>query len=191
MLTRESQYEDLKILYIQSGFMTDDDSNCGYEDYIFAVRKTWLFNYMSEVADHEITEEWLDNWLKEDYTSDDSYQVYMAAQVENEIVFEGPVFNDGPTKRCMYVVRDELRSDGDYEDEVYLQTTNKDEALERFEKEVKKVKKQVANGEFFIEGNGELRTRISDGLPALEFEDEDGDYYYLCVAKTEFTDWRK
>ena len=39
MFTRESQYEDLKILYLESGFVTSDEANCGYEDYIFAVRK--------------------------------------------------------------------------------------------------------------------------------------------------------
>lgn len=192
MFTRESQYEDLKILYLESGFVTSDEANCGYEDYIFAVRKKWLFDYMSMVADHEITEEWLDNWLLNEYTGDDSYQVYMAAELQGEIIFEGPIYPKGKVNRCLYTVRDELRTDGEYEDQMYLQTTNKEEALKRFDEEVKKVKKQIKDGDFFLQDvDGEIRTRIADGLPALEFEDEDGDYYYLYVERTEFSDWRK
>ena len=80
MLTRETRYEDLKILYIDSWFITEDNATCGYDDYVFAVRKKWLFDYMSEVADHEITEEWLENWLLAEYTSEDSFDVYRAAQ---------------------------------------------------------------------------------------------------------------
>ena len=108
MFTRESQYEDLKILYLESGFVTSDEANCGYEDYIFAVRKKWLFDYMSMVADHEITEEWLDNWLLNEYTGDDSYQVYMAAELQGEIKHLFPVsvqravFYLLPTRRRVY-----------------------------------------------------------------------------------------
>ncbi len=192
MLTRESQYEDLKILYLESGYIADDKHNCGYDDYIFAVRKRWLFDYMNFVADQEITEEWLDNWLLNEYTSDDSYEVYMAATAQSEIVFESPIYPKDKVRRCLYTVRDELRDDGEYEDQMYLQTTNKDEALKRFDEEVEKIKKQIAKGEFFLQdADGELRTRIADGLPALEFNDEDGNFYYLCVARTEFSDWRK
>ena len=75
---------------------------------------------------------------------------------------------------------------------MYLQTTNKEEALKRFDEEVNKVKKQIKDGDFFLQDvDGEIRTRIADGLPALEFDDEDGDYYYLYVERTEFSDWRK
>lgn len=192
MLTRETRYEDLKILYIDSWFITEDNATCGYDDYVFAVRKKWLFDYMSEVADHEITEEWLENWLLAEYTSEDSFDVYRAAQGSGEIVFEGPVYQNEPVRRYLYTVRDELRNDGDYEDEVYLQTTDKEEALKRFDEEVEKIKKKVEAGEFFLQDvDGEVRTRIEDWMPILEFNDEDGDYYCLYVERTEFSDWRK
>lgn len=192
MLTGASQYEDLKILYICSGYIAEDDAICGYEEYIFAVRKKWLFDYMSAVADHEITEDWLENWLLAEYTSDDSYDIYNVAKAQGEIVFEGPAYQETPVRRCLYTVKDELRSDGDYEDEVYLQTTDKEEALKRFDEEVEKIKKKVEAGEFFLQDvDGEIRTRIADGMPILEFNDEDGDYYCLYVERTEFSDWRK
>lgn len=192
MFTRESQYEDLKILYMESGFVTSDEDNCGYEDYIFAVRKKWLLDYMNIVADHEVTEDWLDNWLLNEYTGDDSYEVYMAAEAQGEIIFEGPIYPKGKVCRCLYTVKEYLRNDGEDEDKVYLQTTNKEEALKRFDKEVEKVKKEIERGEFFLQDvDGEIRTRISDGLPALEFNDEDGDYYDLHVERTEFSDWRR
>ncbi len=192
MFTRESQYEDLKILYMESGFVTSDEDNCGYDDYIFAVRKKWLLDYMNIVADHEVTEEWLDNWLLNEYTGDDSYEVYMAAAAQCEIIFEGPIYPKGKVCRCLYTVKEYLRNDGEDEDKVYLQTTNKEEALKRFDKEVEKVKKEIARGEFFLQNvDGEIRTRISDGLPALEFNDDDGDYYDLHVERTEFSDWRR
>lgn len=192
MLTRETRYEDLKILYIDSWFITEDNATCGYDDYVFAVRKKWLFDYMSEVADHEITEEWLENWLLAEYTSEDSFDVYRAAQGSGEIVFEGPVYQNEPVRRYLYTVSDELRNDGDYEDEVYLQTTDKEEALKRFDEEVEKIKKKVEAGEFFLQDvDGEVRTRIEDWMPILEFNDEDGDYYCLYVERTEFSDWRK
>ena len=174
MLTRETRYEDLKILYIDSWFITEDNATCGYDDYVFAVRKKWLFDYMSEVADHEITEEWLENWLLAEYTSEDSFDVYRAAQGSGEIVFEGPVYQNEPVRRYLYTVRDELRNDGDYEDEVYLQTTDKEEALKRFDEEVEKIKKKVEAGEFFLQDvDGEVRTRIEDWMPILEFNDEE------------------
>lgn len=192
MFTRESQYEDLKILYMESGFVTSDEDNCGYDDYIFAVRKKWLLDYMNIVADHEVTEEWLNNWLLNEYTGDDSYEVYMAAAAQGEIIFEGPIYPKGKVCRCLYTVKEYLRNDGEDEDKVYLQTTNKEEALKRFDKEVEKVKKEIARGEFFLQDvGGEIRTRISDGLPALEFNDDDGDYYDLHVERTEFSDWRR
>lgn len=192
MFTRESQYEDLKILYMESGFVTSDEDNCGYDDYIFAVRKKWLLDYMNIVADHEVTEEWLNNWLLNEYTGEDSYEVYMAAAAQGEIIFEGPIYPKGKVCRCLYTVKEYLRNDGEDEDKVYLQTTNKEEALKRFDKEVEKVKKEIARGEFFLQDvGGEIRTRISDGLPALEFNDDDGDYYDLHVERTEFSDWRR
>jgi hypothetical protein len=177
---------------MESGFVTSDEDNCGYEDYIFAVRKKWLLDYMNIVADHEVTEDWLDNWLLNEYTGDDSYEVYMAAEAQGEIIFEGPIYPKGKVCRCLYTVKEYLRNDGEDEDKVYLQTTNKEEALKRFDKEVEKVKKEIARGEFFLQDvDGEIRTRISDGLPALEFNDEDGDYYDLHVERTEFSDWRR
>lgn len=192
MLTRESQYEDLKILHISSGYVTDDEANCGYDDYIYAVRKKWLLDYMSAVADHAITEEWLNDWLLNDYTSEDSYDIYKEAKADKEIVFEGPVYQNKPVRRCVYRVRDELRYDGNYEDEVYLQTTYKDEALERFEREVAKIKKKIEAGEFFLqEVNGEISTRSTDGLPTLNFDDGEGEYYCLYVEREEYSDWRK
>lgn len=191
MLTIENQYEDLKILYMGSGYTTSD-MNCGYDSYVFAVRKQYLLEWLKSITQDKADEDYMERWLREEYGSDDSYMFYVAAKEDDEIVFEGPVYPDGNVSRCLYTVRDELRCDGEYEDQMYLQTTDVDEALKRFDEEVKKVNKRIADGEFFLKDvDGEERTRIADDLPALEFKDDEGNYYCLYVASSEFTDGRK
>lgn len=94
MINDDNLYDDLKVLFLDSSFVTDEDE-CGYDEIIFAVRKEYLFKWLKSVADHEIDEGFMENWLRNEYTSDDSYLIYEQALHDKEIVFARPMWNRG------------------------------------------------------------------------------------------------
>ena len=98
MINVDNLYEDLKVLLVASGYFTEDDS-CGYDEIIFAVRKSYLLQWLNDIADHEVSEDEMQRWLEEEYTSDNSYDLYLDAKMKDEIVFESPVWT---TNRMVY-----------------------------------------------------------------------------------------
>lgn len=197
MINYASQYEDLKVLFFGAGFVTDHEEECGYDEYIFAVRKEWLRSKVMEMSENPakwITDDELKEWLEYDYSSDESYLLYQDANADNEIVFEGPVYNrgrNGAAYRTLYTVKEQQLFDGSAEDNTFYQTTDLEEAVERYNQEKAKVFKNIEEDNFIIsDSKGE--EHVIDGLPQIVFESRDKfDSYELFVEKTEFTDWRK
>ena len=94
MLNQDNLHDDLKVLFVCSGYFTEEEE-CGYDELIFAVRKEYLLSWLNGVAYHEIDEDYMERWLREEYTSDDSYSLYQQAKHDEEIVFARPMWNRG------------------------------------------------------------------------------------------------
>ncbi len=190
-MDRNLLYEDIKVLLVNGNLIVGTEFSEDV-DYIFAVRKEWLIDYLTENSNHPyrlVKDDELTHWLENEYTSEDSCEIYQAALFEGEVIFEG-VKNCGGTskvERNIYIVKEESRCDGEVEEIVYLRTTDKDEALARYEQEKDSLLK---DDNFFLKDiTGEERTRLTDGLPQVEFRDDGGDYYCLFVHRAEFTDY--
>lgn len=197
MINYVSQYEDLKVLFFGAGFVTDHEEECGYDEYIFAVRKEWLRDKLMAMSDNPakwITDDELKDWLMYNYSCDEAYALYGDADKENEIVFEGPVYNrgrHGAAYRTLYTVREQQLYDGGAEDRTIYQTTDLSEAVECYKQEKAKVFKNIEDDDFIIQ-DSKGEEHVIDGLPQIVFESRDKiDCYELFVEKTEFTDWRK
>lgn len=197
MLNYDTQYEDLKVLFMGAGFVTEHEDECGYDEYMFAVRKEWLRDQLMKTSDNPakwITDEELNDWLKNEYAGDEAYSIYLQADGEGEIIFEGPVYKrgrHGAAYRPLYTVKDKQLFDNDAEETIYLQTTDLSEAVKRYEQEKAEVFQHIAKGIFIID-NGKGEEHIIEGLPQIVFTSSDEfDWYELYVEKTEFTDWRK
>ena len=58
-----------------------------FDELIFAVEKEWLINYLNK---HRNWYKWNGNevkeWLREEYISDDSYEIFYVAMEDNAIV---------------------------------------------------------------------------------------------------------
>lgn len=198
MIDPKTQYEDLKVLFIGAGFVTEHEDECDYDEYIFAVSKEWLRNQVMAMSDNpaeRITDDELQDWLQYDYSGDEAYLLYVDADAEGEIVFEGPVYNrgrHGAAYRTLYTVKEQQFYDGDYEDQIFLQTTDLQEAMERYEKEKAAVDVNIAEDNFIIADGKREEHETIDDLPILEILGNDGfNSYSLYIQKTEFTDWRK
>lgn len=164
MLTRESQYDDLKVLFISNGFMTEDE-DCGYDDYLFAVRKQWLLENLKE--DGIETEEDLERWLREEYTSDESYFLYQKALIEREIVFERPVY-------ChhlkFYEVKERVHNEEENEERVFCRTMDYETAKRVYQEQYDKLMKDIAAGDFFMDGyEKEEECDPSNAIMSIEF----------------------
>lgn len=122
-------YEDLKILIIDSSSITDAEY-CGYEEYQFAVRKEYLLKWLNSVADHEITEDAMNDWLRNEYVNDDSFLLYKQAQAEDEIVFEGPVWGKFLQ---YYEVTETVITKSETTERVVVKTMNFDRARDIYE----------------------------------------------------------
>lgn len=172
--------EDMKVLFINSGYLTQDDS-CGYDELIFAVRKKYLLKWLNAVSDHKVDEDEMERWLSEEYTSDDSHALYVDAKREKEIVFSAPVWNTNRMK--YYEVSEFLRSDGEYEDKVFCRTMDYESAKEVYEKEKNAV---IEDENFFLRGfEPEISSYPEGGEMSLHYEDEDGNYYTLQLTGVE------
>ena len=80
MINHDNLYDDLKVLFLSSGYLTEDEG-CGYDELIFAVRKDYLFEYLK--GDEIKTLEDMERWLREEYTSDDTYGLYQQSFLKN------------------------------------------------------------------------------------------------------------
>lgn len=167
MLTRESQYDDLKVLFISNGFMTEDE-DCGYDDYLFAVRKQWLLENLKE--DGIETEEDLERWLREEYIDDQSYILYQKALSEKEIVFEGPIY-------ChhlkFYEVKEWVHNEGEETEKVFCRTMHYETAKRVYQKQYDALMKDIASGDFFMTGyEKEEECDPSNAVMSVEFHAE-------------------
>lgn len=180
MLDHDTLYDDLKVLFINSGYMTSDEG-CGYDEYIFAVRKEYLLTWLKGIADHEIDERFMESWLREEYTSDDSYLLYQQAKQDKEIVFEKPIWN---TRRAVhYEVCEALRNDGEEEERVFIRTRDYDTAKQAFEVERKKL---LSDKSFFLKGEQpDVEQNFDNGYASIRYNDEDGNYYELYLHQVE------
>lgn len=180
MLDHDTLYDDLKVLFINSGYITSDEG-CGYDEYIFAVRKDYLFKWLKGIADHEIDEQFMESWLREEYTSDDSYALYQQAQYDKEIVFEKPIWN---TRRAVhYEVGEGLRNDGDEEERVFIRTRDYETAKQAFEVERDKL---LADKSFFLKDEQpDVEQSFDSGYASIRYDDEDGNYYELYLHQVE------
>ena len=180
MLNHDTLYDDLKVLFISSGYMTGDES-CGYDEYIFAVRKEYLFKWLNGVADHEIDEQFMESWLREEYTSDDSYSLYQQAKHDKEIVFEKPIWN---TRRAVYYeVGERLRCGLDDEEKVYIRTFDYDTAKQAFEVERDEL---FRDKDFFLKDEEpDAEQNFDNGYARIRYESDNGDFYELYLRQVE------
>lgn len=179
MLDCDNIHDDLKVLFICNGYLTEDET-CGYDELIFAVRKEYLLKWLNTIADHEITEDAMNNWLREEYTSDDSYALYQDAQREKEIVFAQPVWS---SRIKFYEVSESLRNNGEYEDSIFCRTVDYETAKAVYKKEKRAV---LADKDFFLRDcKPEMRSFPEVGEMRLEYEDDEGNYYTLRLTGIE------
>lgn len=172
--------EDMKVLFLGSGYLTEDET-CGYDELIFAVRKKYLLEWLNAISDHEVDEDEMERWLSEEYTSDNSYDLYIDAQNEKEIVFAAPVWNTNRMK--YYEVSESLRCDGEYEEKVYCRTMDYKTAQKVYEKEKGVV---MSDENFFLRNQSpEIGYDPGAGEMSLFYEDEDGNYYTLRLTSVE------
>lgn len=156
-------YEDLKVLLINSSYV-DDEEVCGYDEYRFAVRKEYLLGWLNRVADHEITEAAMEDWLRNEYTSDESYLLWQAAKSEGEIIFESPVWG---SKITIFAVREIINDGDEREEEQLIYTTNYEEAKEVFLQRADKTEQSVIARQFFIPASGRERLKNTSSKGSL------------------------
>lgn len=180
MLNSYSINEDMKVLFLCSGYLTEDGA-CGYDELIFAVRKKYLLEWLNAISDHEVNDDEMERWLSEEYTSDEAYDLYRDARTEREIVFAAPVWNTNRMK--FYEVSESLRCDGEYEEKVYCRTMDFETAKVVYEKEKASV---MAGDDFFLKGcKPKVESCPEAGEMSLEYEDEEGNYYTLKLMGIE------
>ncbi len=178
MINHDNLYDDLKVLFLSSGYLTEDEG-CGYDELIFAVRKDYLFEYLK--GDEIKTLEDMERWLREEYTSDDTYGLYQQAKQDGEIVFEKRMWN---TRRAIfYEVGEGLRNDGDVEEKVYIRTFDFDTAKQAFEAERDRL---FADEDFFLKDEEpDAEQNFNCGYASIRYENDDGDYYELYLHQVE------
>lgn len=178
MINHDNLYDDLKILFLSCGYLTEDES-CGYDELMFAVRKDYLFD---NIKGEEIKNfDDMERWLREEYTSDDTNWLYQKAKFEKEIVFEKPIWD---TRRAVfYEVGEGLRSSGEIEEMVYIRTFDYDTAKRAFEAERDKL---LADEDFFLKDEEPNEEQCFDfGYALIRYENEDGDFYELYLHQVE------
>lgn len=178
MINHDNLYDDLKVLFLSSGYLTEVES-CGYDELMFAVRKDYLFAYLK--SDEIKTFEDMERWLREEYTSDDTYGIYQQAKQEGEIVFEKPIWN---TRRAVfYEVGDGLRSGLEDEENIYIRTFDYGTAKQAFEAERDRL---FADTDFFLKDEEPHEEYGFDyGYARVRYENDDGDYYELYLRQVE------
>lgn len=174
-------YEDLKMLLIESGFVADDEV-CGYNEYQFTVRKAFLLQYLNSIADHEITEDSMNDWLRNEYTSDDSYQLYREAKILGEVVSEGPVWQNEMT---FFEVKEVVIDGNDVEEEKIIYTMDYGDAREAFDARRDLTKRAIIAKQFFIRSDGRQSTDIistKDDMLLAYWNDENQRYTLTLKA---------
>jgi len=172
-------YDDLKMLLIESSFISDDEV-CGYDEYQFTVRKDFLLKYLNSIADHEISEEAMEDWLRNEYTSDDSYQLYCAAKDLGEIISAGPVWRG---KMTFFEVREVIIDGNDVEETQIACTMDYDYAKRMFESRKDLTRRSIIAKQFFIRSCGRQSTdivAIKDDM-LLAYWNEENQRYTLTL----------
>lgn len=178
MINHDNINDDLKVLFLSSSYLTQDKS-CGYDELMFAVRKKYLFEYLED--DGIKTLEDMERWLREDYTSNDTNMLYQQAKLENEIVFEKPIWNH--LNAIFYEVAEALRCDGNVEEKVYIRTFDYYTAKQAFEIERDKL---IADENFFLKDEEpDAEQNFDFGYASIRYENDDGDYYELYLRHIE------
>jgi|InofroStandDraft_1065614.scaffolds.fasta_scaffold03884_26 hypothetical protein len=178
MINHENLYDDLKVLFLSSGYLTEDES-CGYDELMFAVRKDYLFAYLK--SDEIKTLEDMEKWLREEYTSDDTYGLYQQAKQEGEIVFEKRVWNN--RRAVFYEVGEGLRDGLEEEEKIYIRTFDYDTAKQAFEVERDRL---LEDDSFFLKDEEPDAEQSFDfGYAKIRYENDDGDFYELYLRQVE------
>lgn len=77
---RFSEHNELLGLVVCAENFYDDYEKQEFDEIVFAVEKEWLINYLNAKS---VRVEWdgdrVKAWLREEYTSDDSYEIFYAA----------------------------------------------------------------------------------------------------------------
>lgn len=178
MINHENLYDDLKVLFLSSGYLTRDES-CGYDELIFAVRRDYLFAYLKN--DEIRTLEDMEKWLREEYTSDDTYGLYQQAKQEGEIVFEKRVWNN--RRAVFYEVGEGLRDGLEEEEKIYIRTFDYETAKMAYEKELAEL---LADKSFFLKDEEpDVEQNFDYGYARIRYTNDDGDYYELYLHQVE------
>lgn len=76
-----AHHPDLKALSVCSGDMGEDE-DVDFDELVFAVPKKWLFDIVAKELEIEDVQDWLEN----EYTSDESHIIFQWAMEQNQIV---------------------------------------------------------------------------------------------------------
>lgn len=84
--TRFGEHNELLGLVVCAENFYDDYEKQEFDEVVFAVEKEWLINYLNEKS---LRVDWdgdrVKQWLIEEYTSDDSYEIFYAAMEDHAI----------------------------------------------------------------------------------------------------------
>ena len=85
--TRFSEHNELLALVVCADCFYDGDEKWEFDELIFAVEKAWLIDYLNENHDWiKWDEAVVQEWLQNEYTSEDSYPIFYEALSNNQIV---------------------------------------------------------------------------------------------------------
>ena len=79
------EHNELLALVVCAENFGEDYEKWDFNEVVFAVEKEWLLNYMNSYR-LEWDGERLKEWLRNEYTSDDSYKIFYVAMEDNAIV---------------------------------------------------------------------------------------------------------
>lgn len=84
--TKFAEHNELVGLIVCAESFYEDDERKEFDELLFAVEKDWLINYLNT---HRYWIEWdfeeVQRWLQDEYASDDSYEIFCDALLENAI----------------------------------------------------------------------------------------------------------
>ena len=85
--TKFGEHNELLGLVVCGESFYDDFYKQEFDELIFAVEKEWLINYLNEQSGRiEWDGDRVKEWLREEYTSDDSYPIFWKAMEDSAIV---------------------------------------------------------------------------------------------------------
>ena len=85
--TKFAEHNELIALIVCAESFYGDDERKEFDELLFAVEKDWLVDYLNK-QDNRINwnGEKVKEWLREEYTSDDSHEIFYDALLENAVV---------------------------------------------------------------------------------------------------------